>query len=95
MNIPRAPLRIESSFAIPYRGPSMGENKTKPTTLNATAFIAGLTDETKRADARALASFLGVPLWDPVTLDLEKPPELAHQAGTATSSEACSESTRL
>jgi len=58
MNIPRAPLRIESSFAIPYRGPSMGENKTKPTTLNATAFIAGLTDETKRADARALLKLM-------------------------------------
>jgi hypothetical protein len=36
----------------------MAENKTKPTKLSVTAFIASLTDETKRADAKALVKLM-------------------------------------
>jgi len=36
----------------------MADNKTKPTKLSAAAFIAGLTDETQRADARALVKLM-------------------------------------
>jgi hypothetical protein len=36
----------------------MAENKTKPTKLSVTAFINTLTDETKRADAKALVKLM-------------------------------------
>jgi hypothetical protein len=38
----------------------MAENKTKTTKLNATAFIAALTDPTKRGDAKALVKLMRV-----------------------------------
>ncbi len=36
----------------------MAENKTKPTKLSVPAFIAGLTDPTRRADAKALVKLM-------------------------------------
>jgi hypothetical protein len=36
----------------------MADNKTKPTKLSVAAFIDALTDETKRADAKALVKLL-------------------------------------
>ena len=36
----------------------MAANKTKPTELSVTAYIDALTDETKRADARALVKLM-------------------------------------
>ena len=36
----------------------MAENKTKPTKLSVAAFIDALTDETKRADAKALVKLM-------------------------------------
>jgi hypothetical protein len=36
----------------------MAENKTQPTTLSVTAFIEGITDETKRADAKVLVKLM-------------------------------------
>jgi len=36
----------------------MAENKTKPTKLSVAAFIAALTDSTRRADAKALVKLL-------------------------------------
>jgi hypothetical protein len=36
----------------------MAENKTKPTKLSVAAFIDALTDQTKRADAKALAKLM-------------------------------------
>jgi hypothetical protein len=36
----------------------MAENKTKPTNLSVAAFIDALTDETKRADAKALVKLM-------------------------------------
>jgi hypothetical protein len=36
----------------------MADNKTKPTKLSVTAFIDALTDETKRADAKALVRLM-------------------------------------
>src|SRR4051794_13596946 len=36
----------------------MAENKTKPTAVSVPAFIDGLTDETKRADAKALVKIM-------------------------------------
>lgn len=36
----------------------MAENKTKPTNASVTAFIAALTDDTKRADAKAPVKLL-------------------------------------
>ena len=36
----------------------MTENKTKPTQVSASAFIDALTDETKRADAKALIKLM-------------------------------------
>jgi len=36
----------------------MADNKTKPTKLSVAAFIDGLTDETKRADAKALVTIM-------------------------------------
>ena len=36
----------------------MAENKTKPTQVSASAFIDALTDETKRADAKALIKLM-------------------------------------
>jgi uncharacterized protein DUF1801 len=36
----------------------MAENKTKPTKLSVAAFIAGLTDGTRRTDAKALVKLL-------------------------------------
>ena|SRR5437016_5851298 len=36
----------------------MAENKTKPTTVNVAAFIDGLADQTKRADAKALVKLM-------------------------------------
>ena len=36
----------------------MADNKTKPTKLNVAAFIDALTDETKRADAKALIKLM-------------------------------------
>jgi hypothetical protein len=36
----------------------MAENKTKPTNVTVSAFIAALTDETKRADAKALVKLM-------------------------------------
>lgn len=36
----------------------MAENKTKPTALSVTAFIASLTDPARRADARALVKLM-------------------------------------
>lgn len=36
----------------------MAENKTKPTKLNVAAFIDALTDQTRRADARALVKLM-------------------------------------
>ncbi len=36
----------------------MADNKTKPTKLSAAAFIDKLTDQTKRADARALVKLM-------------------------------------
>ncbi len=36
----------------------MAENKTKPTKLSVAAFIAAITDSTKRADARALVKLM-------------------------------------
>jgi hypothetical protein len=36
----------------------MAENKTKPTKLSVAAFIAALTDEQKRADAKALVKLM-------------------------------------
>jgi len=36
----------------------MADNKTKPTELSVTAYIDALTDETKRADARALVKLM-------------------------------------
>src|SRR5215831_16459074 len=34
--------------------PRMAENKTKPTAASVSAYIAAITDETKRADAKTL-----------------------------------------
>ncbi len=34
------------------------ENKTKPTKLKVAAFIAGITDQTRRADAKALVKLM-------------------------------------
>jgi Domain of unknown function (DU1801) len=36
----------------------MADNKTKPTKLSVTAFIDALTDQTKRADAKALVKLM-------------------------------------
>src|SRR5580658_7350965 len=36
----------------------MADNKTKPTELSVAAFIEALTDETKRADAKALVKLM-------------------------------------
>jgi hypothetical protein len=36
----------------------MAENKTKPTKLSVAAFVNALTDETKRADAKALVKLM-------------------------------------
>ena len=36
----------------------MAENKTKPTELSVAAFIEAITDETKRADAKALVKLM-------------------------------------
>jgi hypothetical protein len=36
----------------------MAENKTQPTKLSVAAFIDGLTDETKKADAKALVKLM-------------------------------------
>ena len=36
----------------------MAENKTKPTKLSVAAFVDGLTDPTKRADAKALVKLM-------------------------------------
>src|ERR1700681_1571998 len=36
----------------------MAENKTKPTKVSVTAFIDALTDQTKRADAKALVKLM-------------------------------------
>jgi hypothetical protein len=36
----------------------MAENKTKPTKVSVSAFIAALTDETRRADAKALVKLM-------------------------------------
>jgi hypothetical protein len=36
----------------------MADNKTKPTKLDVAAFIDGLTDQTKRADAKALVKLM-------------------------------------
>ena len=36
----------------------MADNKTKPTELSVTAYIDALTDETRRADARALVKLM-------------------------------------
>src|SRR5580693_1710363 len=36
----------------------MADNKTKPTKLSVAAFIDALTDQTKRADAKALAKLM-------------------------------------
>lgn len=36
----------------------MADNKTKPTKLSVAAFIAGLTDRTRRADAKALVKLM-------------------------------------
>jgi hypothetical protein len=36
----------------------MAENKTKPTKLSVTAFVGALTDETRRADAKALVKLM-------------------------------------
>lgn len=36
----------------------MAENKTKPTGISVTAFIGGLTDETRRSDAKALVKLM-------------------------------------
>jgi len=36
----------------------MADNKTKPTKLSVAAFIDGLTDETKRADAKVLVTIM-------------------------------------
>src|SRR3954469_19934390 len=36
----------------------MAENKTKPTQISVSAFIDGLTDQTKRADAKALVKLM-------------------------------------
>lgn len=36
----------------------MAENKTKPTKLNVAAFIDALTDQTRRADAKALVKLM-------------------------------------
>ena len=49
----------------------MAENKTKPTKMSVASFIAQLTDETKRADAKALVKLMrdvtGEPpkMWGP------------------------------
>lgn len=40
------------------RSGGMAENKTKPTKLSVAAFINGLTDETRRADARTLVKLM-------------------------------------
>jgi hypothetical protein len=37
---------------------SMAENKTKPTGISVTTFIRGLTDETRRSDAKALVKLM-------------------------------------
>jgi hypothetical protein len=39
-------------------GGAVAENKTKPTTVSVAAFIDALTDETKRADAKALIKLM-------------------------------------
>jgi hypothetical protein len=36
----------------------MADNKTKPTKLSVAAFIEALTDQTKRADAKAIAKMM-------------------------------------
>ena len=36
----------------------MADNKTKPTQLSVTAFIGGITDPTRRADAKALVKLM-------------------------------------
>ena len=36
----------------------MADNKTKPTTISVPAFIDALTDETRRADAKALLKLM-------------------------------------
>jgi hypothetical protein len=36
----------------------MAENKTKPTEVSVAAFIEGITDEAKRADAKALVKMM-------------------------------------
>src|ERR1700682_1053253 len=42
----------------PGKGMSMADNKTKPTQVSVTAFIDALTDETRRADAKALVKLM-------------------------------------
>jgi hypothetical protein len=36
----------------------MAKNKTKPTKLSVAAFVSGITDETRRADAKALVKLM-------------------------------------
>jgi hypothetical protein len=52
----------------------MAENKTKPTTVSVPAFIAAITDETRRADAKSLVRLMrdatGNPpkMWGPAII---------------------------
>ena len=45
-------------LGLTARQESMAENKTKPTKVSVTAFIEALTDQTRRADARALVKLM-------------------------------------
>lgn len=40
------------------KGSGMADNKTKPTNVSVTAFVNALTDQTKRADAKALVKLM-------------------------------------
>jgi hypothetical protein len=46
------------SLAKRRKGGGMAENKTKPTKLSVAAFVSGITDETRRADAKALVKLM-------------------------------------
>jgi hypothetical protein len=62
----------------------MADNKTKPTKLSVGAYIDALTDETRRADARALVRLMQSAagekpqMWGPSSVDVRKPANDRH-----------------
>src|SRR5450755_2070734 len=45
-------------LALGAKGRKMADNKTKPTSLSVSAFIAAITDPTRRTDAKALVKVM-------------------------------------